>query len=154
MTPREVDVRTFTARMSDEDRRSILEALGSGMGVARFGHMVLTYGRRDAVITTQYPPAQYGSADLGDFVAPPPVPVSKRSPLIDAVGDVPQIRRPPVSPTHTERPSVEFETRVSNHPRSGGFIDARGFAPGREREEVQQPQRELSESEAWWRDRL
>jgi hypothetical protein len=154
MTAREVDVQTFCARMNDAYRRSVLEALGNGMGVARFGYMNLTYGKRGAVIEGQYPPAMYGSSEIGDFVAPPPVPASKRSPLLDALGGPPQIRRPHVSPSQTEGPAVEIETRVSNHPRSGGFIDAQRFAvPGREQEQ-QQPQRELSETEAWFTQHL
>jgi hypothetical protein len=153
MTAREVSAEQFTARMNDADRRSVLEALGDGMGVARYGGLNLTYGKRGAVIEGQYPPAMYGSSEIGDFVAPPPVPTSKRSPLLDAVGGPPQIRRPHVSPSVTEHPSVEFETRVSNHPRSGGFIDAQRFAvPGREQQEV--PEVPVSEEVAWWRDRL
>jgi hypothetical protein len=151
MAARECSVDEFTARMPAEDRRSIERALAEGFGVARFGITNVTYGRRGAVIEG-LPPAAYGGSELSDFVAPPPVPASKRSPLLDALGGPPQITRPHVSPSQTERPAVEFETRVSNHPRSGGFIDAQRFAP--RREEPQQPQRELSENEAWWRDRL
>jgi hypothetical protein len=95
----------------------------------------------------------YGSSEIGDFVAPPPVPTSKRSPLLDAVGGPPQITRPAVAVSSTERPAVEFETRVSNHPRRGGFIDAERFAvPGREQEEV--PEVPVSEEVAWWRAHL
>jgi hypothetical protein len=139
--------------MGDADRRSVLEALDNGMGVARYGGLNLTYGKRGAVIEGQYPPAMYGSSEIGDFCAPPPVPTSKRSPLLDALGGPPQIRRPHVSPSQTERPAVEFETRVSNHPRSGGFIEAQRFAvPGREQDVV--PEVPVSEEVAWWRDRL
>jgi hypothetical protein len=132
------------------------------MGVARYGSSLnLSYGKRGAVIETQYPPAAYGSSEIGDFVAPPPVPASKRSPLLDAVGGPPQIARPRVAPSRTERPAVEFETRVSNHPRSGGFIDAQRFAvvepepePPPQRERAQAPSERPTEFAQWVQDRL
>lgn len=117
MAARECSFDEFIARMDAEDRRAVREALANGMGVARYGGWNVSYGRRDAVITTQFPPAMYGSSELGDFVAPPPIPSSKRSPLLDAVGGPPQIARPRVSPSITEHPAVELETRTSRHPR-------------------------------------
>ena len=156
MPAREVDVQTFCARMSDADRRSVLEALGNGMGVARYGGLNLTYGKRGAVIEGQYPPAMYGSSEIGDFVAPPPVPTSKRSPLLDAVGGPPQIRRIRTSAPHTEHPSVEFETRTSRDPRAssrGGFIEVQRLVPGRE-EEPPSPQEPLTEMQQWYAQHL
>jgi hypothetical protein len=155
MTAREVEVNEFVRGLGTEDRRSVLEALGRGLGVARFGHLVLTYGGRDAVITSKFPPAQYGSAEIGDFVAPPPVPASMRSPLLDAVGGPPQIRRPRVSPSFTEYPDVQIQTRTSPHPRgnSGGFIEPQRLLPGREQQEVV-PETPLSESASWMAEHL
>lgn len=152
---REVSFNEFVARLGPEDRRAVQDALNSGMGMANYHGLVLSYGRRGAAIETTFPPAAYGSAELGDFVSPIPNPATKRSPLLDGVaGGVPQIARPRVAPSHTEYPDVQIETRTSRHPRgdSGGFIDAQRFTPGREQEEV--PQAPLSEEAAWWRDRL
>jgi hypothetical protein len=88
MGAREVTFGEFCSRLSAEDRAQVGEALRSGMGVARFGSMNLTYGKRGAVIEG-LPPAAYGGSELGDFVAPIPTPPSKRSPLMDAVCRLP-----------------------------------------------------------------
>lgn len=148
---REVSANEFVARLSAQDAQEVHEALASGMGVARYGGMNISYGRRGAVIEG-LPPTAYGGAELGDFVSPTPTPTTMRSPLMDAVGGPPQIARIKTAPPHTEYPSVEFETRTSRHPRGDrdGFIDVQ--RPGRQQEEL--PQTQLSEEVASWRDHL
>jgi hypothetical protein len=155
MAAREVNFDEFVRRLGPEDRRAVQDALNSGMGVARYGGMNFSYGRRGAVIETTFCPAAFGSAELGDFVSPVPTPATKRSPLMDAVGGPPQISRPRVAPSMTERPDVQFETRTSPHPRGdrGGFIDVQRFTPGREPQE-DVPEVPLSEGQRWLRDHL
>jgi hypothetical protein len=155
MTAREVSFNEFVARLDPEDRRAVQDALSSGMGVARFGGMNLSYGRRGAAIETTFPPAAYGSSELGDFVSPIPTPATKRSPLMDSVGGPPQIARIKTAPPHTEYPDVQIETRTGRHPRgnSSGYIEAQRFTPSREQQE-EVPQTPLSEDQKWWRDRL
>jgi hypothetical protein len=124
------------------------------MGVARYGDWSLSYGNRQAVITSTHPPSSYGGAELGDFVSPSPASKGMRSPLLDAVAGPPQIRRPRVAPSHTEFPSVALETRTSPHPRGsspGGYVEPQRLSPGRE--PVAEPVR-LSEEASWWRDKL
>ncbi len=95
MTAREVSFNEFVRGLGPEDRRAVQDAFNNGMGLARFGGMNLSYGRRGAAIETTFPPAAYGSSELGDFVSPIPTPATKRSPLIDGIaGGVPQIARP------------------------------------------------------------
>jgi hypothetical protein len=154
MSARQVDVAEFVARLSAQDRHDVEQALTAGMGVARYGGMNFSYGRKGAVIETKFPPAMYGSSELGDFVSPPPTPASMRSPLLDAVGGPPQIGRPRVSPSHTEYPDVQFETRTSSHPRGNSeYISPVRLVPGREppQPEAQVP---LSEEQAWLARRL
>ena len=158
MPGREVDVNQFCARLGAEDRHAVQQALASGQGVARYGYRTVSFGTRDAYLPG-LPPMALDGTELGDFVAPVPSTAPKVSPLFAAVNNglgPPQIRRPRVSPSVTEHPLVEFETRTSQHPRAdgGGFIDASQRFASRREEEVRQPQRELSESEAWWRDKL
>lgn len=156
MAAREVSVGEFTARLSPEDRAQVGDALRAGFGVARYGSWNLSFGRRGAAIETTFPPAMYGSSELSDFVSPTPSSAAMRSPLMDAVGGPPQIARPHVSPSHTEHPSVEFETRTSGRPRGGhsdGFIEAQRFLPGREQVPAR-PEEPLTEEQGWWAERL
>lgn len=116
MAAREVTFDQFVARLSENDRRQVREARAAGMGVARFGGLNLSYGRRGAAIESKFPPAAYGSAELGDFVSPVPTPASRRSPLMDGIGGPPQIARPRVARSVTERPAWSLRlVRVHTH---------------------------------------
>jgi hypothetical protein len=155
MSAREVELQDFCnrLRLNDETRRRVHKALSQGMGVANYGNTIITFGSRDADIFG-LPPREYGGSELADFVAPAPVPASKRSPLLDAVGGPPQVSRPRVAPSQTEYPEVLFAARSSPQPRGKkGYIDQRRFASRREPEEVTE-EVPVSEEAAWWRDRL
>jgi hypothetical protein len=152
---RQCDVAEFCRWLGAEQRQEVERALAAGMGLANYGGTIFTYGHRDATISG-LPPRVYGDHELDEFVSPTPSPATMRSPLMDAVGGPPQIRRPPVSQAHTEYPSVQIEMRTSPHPRDkSGFIDVQHdhLLPGRDREQPE-PLRELTESEQWWAKRL
>lgn len=151
---RQVDVETFCARMNGQDRHEVQRALAAGMGMARDGDKTVSYGTREAYLSGQ-PPKMLDGNELSDFVPATPTPASMVSPLKNAVMGPPQISRPRVDPSMTERPSVEFETRTSRHPRGDSeYLDAQRLVPGREQEpEPLQPE-PLTEGEAWLADRL
>lgn len=154
MPGRQVELNEFCAQMGRQERHDVEQALGNGMGVARYGDKSVTYGRRDAFFAG-LPPMALDGHELDTFVAPPQVPQVMRSPLMDATMGPPQIRRPRVSPTSTEYPDVQFELRQSNHPRGNasknGYIEVQRLLPGREAAEPVLPE---SEETSWWRNRL
>jgi hypothetical protein len=139
--------------MSQQDRHEVERALKAGMGMARFAEKTVSYGTRNAYFPG-LSPAMLDGSELSDFVSPAPVQASKRSPLMDAVGGPPQIARPRVDPTVTERPDVQFEMRTSSHPRGDSeYLNAQRFAPGRAAEAAQ-PQEPLTEEQQWFAQRL
>jgi hypothetical protein len=157
----EVSANDLKRRLSDEQRREVDGHLASGKGVAIYADQrgrattLVTFGTRDADLPG-LPPGLWGGGELHSFVPAAVQSTQMRSPLMDAVSGPPQIRRPRVAPSYTEHPSVDIEMRTSRSPRSNnGYI-----TPGRPvetNEQVlpqQQPPRELSESEKWWRQHI
>jgi hypothetical protein len=119
------------------------------------GHpaLIVTFGNRSADLPG-LPPSHYGRGELLTYVPAAVEAKATRSPLMDYEPPR-QIARPKTAPSHTAYPSVQIEMRTSQHP--GG--NAEYITPGREPEakpepKSPEPQRELTESEAWWQRRM
>jgi hypothetical protein len=153
---REVTANEFVARLSPQEQMEVQANLDQGMGMAlyydgRSSRHAVSFGPRDADIVG-LPPKMYGGGELDLFVSPRPAPANMRSPLLDAVGGPPQIRRPPVAPSQTSWPEVSITMRTSAHPRGDSeYISAQRWVPEPHEEVSEAP---LSPEAAWWRDRL
>ena len=127
------------------------DALASGIGMARSGGMNLRYGRRGAVIETATAACRHTAAlSWATFAPRLLLPLQGGLALSRSPGAATSDHEAQGSPSHTERPAVEFENpRVTNHPRSAGYIDAQRFTPGHEPEDPHNHNGNSQESEAW-----
>jgi hypothetical protein len=152
----EVSSAEMKRRLPDEQRSQVDAHLTAGRGVALYADqrgrasVLATFGTRESDFPGQ-PPGRWSGGELHSFTRAPAESKPLRSPLLDWQ-PVPQIARPPVAPSHTEWPSVEFSTRSGPHPRGNReYIDARRTPQQLQEEEPPAP---LSEAQAWWRTNL
>ncbi len=140
---REVNLQEFMANLTPQQQLEVQANLDSGKGMAlyydgRSSRLAVSFGTRDADIVG-LPPKVYGSGELDVFVSPRSTPAPMRSPLMDAVGGPPQIRRPQVAPTSTAYPEVLMSSaRTGPHPRGNAeYITAQRLVPGRNKKKCQ-----------------
>lgn len=139
-------------------------ALADGLSVARYGSTVLTYGGRTADLPGQ-PPARLGGHDLIGVIVPGGAPGSSGKAGVSALkahldsaprnlsamgGGPRRVQTGNQQPVHTEIAEVRTgSSRTSPDPRSG--VSPTELVRALEPEE---PNRQLSPAEAWYRARL